>query len=186
MGHREWKLVKRDKIYEAETPDEISFIRDRIELPSAHQFNYVYVDCPYEVVFVVGVNEQRDVLLIKQFRYLLNEEVYEVPAGSPEGNESLEDGALREFEEESGYRAASIEKLISFYPSSGITNQQCHVFLAKNLVKTRQDLEETEDIEVSWMKLSDAAALAREGQIKNAGAALGLLLAEMKLNLIDE
>lgn len=182
MGHRDWKLVNRDVIYEAQTPDEISFVRDRIELTSGHQFNYVYVDCPYEVVYVVGVNAENSVLLIRQFRYLLEQDVYEIPAGSPEDHETLEEGALREFEEESGYRAKSIKKLNSFFPSSGITNQRCHIFLAHDLEKTAQGLEPTEEISVEWVELAKAVEMATSGQIENVGAALGIMLAERVLD----
>lgn len=178
MGHKNWALKNRDTIYAAQTPDEISFVRDRISLPSGHEFNYVYVDCPYEVVYVIGVNDRQEILVINQYRYLLGENVFEVPAGSPEGEESLEAGALREFEEEAGYIAKSIRKLTSFYPSSGITNQKCHIFLASNLEESNQNLEESEEITVSWMHIDKAISMVHQGAIENVGAALGIVLAE--------
>lgn len=177
MGHRDWKSLDRNVIYEAKTPDEISFIREKIILPSGHEFDYVYVDCPYQVVYVVGIDGQDNVLLIKQYRYLINEHVVEVPAGSPDGGESLEDGARREFEEESGYQAEKILLLGTFYPSSGITNQKGHIYLALNLKKTNQKLEIGEDIEIKWKPLAEAVKMVYQGKIQNVGAAYGILLA---------
>ena len=178
MGHKDWKNIKRDVIYAAKSPDEISFIRDRIALPSGNEFDYVYVDCPYEVVYVVGIDNEEKVLLIRQYRYLLKENVVEIPAGSPEGSETIEQGAIREFEEETGFFPEEVVKLATFYPSSGMTNQKSHIFLAMNFVKTKQNLEESEDIQVEWTPLKSALEMIYQDKIRNVGAAYGLLLAD--------
>jgi ADP-ribose pyrophosphatase len=176
MGHKNWIRKKRSYIYKAKTPDEISFVIDRISLPSGNEFDYVFVDCPYEVVYVVGLDKQDRVSTIQQYRYLLQGMVTEVPAGSPDGVESLEDGALREFEEETGYRAGKLTRLATFFPSSGITNQKSHIFMATELMKTKQKLEEGEDIIVEWLSIEEAVENVYGGFVQNVGAAYGILL----------
>jgi ADP-ribose pyrophosphatase len=171
-----WKRKKREYLYKAKTPDEISVAVDRIALPTGSEFDYVHVDCPYEVVYVVGINERREILLLRQFRYLIDGWIWEVPAGSPNANESLEEGAKREFEEESGFQAGKIEKVGSFYSSVGLTNQYCHVFLASDIRESSQSLEETELITVSWVSLAKAMEMVEKGEIENIGAAYGILL----------
>lgn len=180
-NHKEWSSVRRRVVYPAQTPDEISFAIDRIRLPSGREFDYAYVDCPYEVVFTVGIDDRRRVLMIRQYRYLVKSELVEVPAGSPDPGESLEDGARREFEEESGYRAGDLHKLAEFYSSVGMTNQKCHVFLACALSIGVAKNEESEDVHVEWTPLEEAIALVRGGQVLNVGAAYGLLLADLWL-----
>lgn len=177
MGHKDWKLKDRTFIYRAKTLDEISFVADRIQLPSGKEYDYVYVDCPYEVVYVVGIDKDDNVLLIHQYRYLLNEEVIEIPAGSPNPGETLEQGAKREFEEESGFTPGRLIKLTTFYPSSGMTNQKGHIYLALDLKQSQQTLEDGEEIRIEWVPLSDVLKMISEGLIKNGGAAYGLLLA---------
>lgn len=178
MSSTDWKVKSRRYLYKAKSPDEFNCVVDRVVLPSGNEFNYVYIDCPYEVVFIIGIDSNNRVLLINQHRYLINKEILEVPAGSPESGETLEMGAIRELEEEAGYRAENIIKIGSYYPAVGITNQINHIFLAFNLRETQQHLDESENISVKWMNFSDALMLAKEGKIENVGTAYGLLLAE--------
>lgn len=185
MNHQ-WKLIKRRYIYKAKTLDEVSFVQDKVELPNGKQFDYSYVDCPYEVVYVVGVDKDHRISLIKQYRYIVNKDLLEIPAGSPDPGETLEEGAIREFEEETGFRPARIVKLGSFYPSVGLTNQIGHMFIALDLTKSIQRLEETEFIQVQWVKIEEALQLVKQGKIMGAGAAYGLFLVELWLkNNVD-
>lgn len=177
MGHKDWKLKDRNIIYQAKTPDEVSFIADRIQLPSGKEFDYVYVDCPYEVVYVVGIDRDHNVLLIHQYRYLIDQEIIEIPAGSPNPGETLEEGAKREFEEETGFIAGHLINLTTFYPSSGMTNQKGHIYLALDIEQSQQNLEDGEEIIIEWVPLSRAVKMVADGKIKNVGAAYGLLLA---------
>jgi ADP-ribose pyrophosphatase len=177
-----WRLRKRHKLYEARNGDEISLLGDDVTAPSGHEFTYVHVECPYEVVFVVGIDSLRRVLMINQYRYVVGEMVWEVPAGSPEGTESLEEGARREFEEEGGYATGKLTKLGTFYSSVGITNQVCHVFMARDLVATSQKLHETESIVVRWVPLEEALAMVADGKVMNVGSAYGILLARDALS----
>lgn len=173
-----WKLKKRTYIYKAKTPDEISFVRDKLILPSGKEINYVHVDCPYEVVYVIGLNANLQVSLIKQYRYIVDKYILEVPAGSPNLGETLEEGAAREFEEETGYHPNKLVKLASFYPAVGVMNQFSHVYLALNLKKTTQQLEETEIIKLQWTPIKEAMKLVKHGEIISLGSAYGLLLVE--------
>lgn len=178
MSPSSWKTIQTKVIFEARNPDEISFKQDEIELPDGKRFEYVYAHSPYEVVFVVGVDAGGRVAMLRQHRHLVQDELWEIPAGSPEREESLESGALREFEEESGFRAKKIEHLSSFYPSVGMTDQVNHVFVAWDLEESIQRLEETELIRVRYLPFDDAVELVYSGQVKNVGAAYGLLMAK--------
>jgi 8-oxo-dGTP pyrophosphatase MutT (NUDIX family) len=177
-----WVLKQRHVLYQAANPDEISLLGDDVIAPSGHEFTYVHVDCPYEAVFAIGVDAKLNVLMIRQYRYVVGEEVWEVPAGSPEGQESLEEGALREFEEEGGYTATEITKLGSFYASIGITNQKCHVFMVRGLTRTTQNLGIGENLRVKWIPLQEAVSLVLGNSVSNVGSAYGLLLAKAYLD----
>lgn len=174
---KDWKLKNRRYLHKAKNPDEISVIVDKIQVGTSHEFDYIYVDSPYEVVFIVGYNNERQILMIRQFRYLVNKTLWEVPAGSPNPGESLEDGARREFEEEAGYKVGKLLKIGSFYASVGITNQINHIFLAIDLIPSEQHLEDAEQIDVEWISLDDALKLVLAGEVLNVGAAYGILLA---------
>lgn len=178
MSSTEWIRVSHDFIYEAKNPDEISVVKDRIQLPSGKEFDYVYVDCPYEVTYIVGITSDENIVLINQHRYLIDRFIYEIPAGSPDPGESIEDGARRELIEETGCEADRLIKLASFYSSVGMTNQLCHVYLGiLNGKQYEQQLEESETISTKKISFRKAIEMAEKGEILNVGSAYGILLA---------
>lgn len=184
MSSKLWQLLNRKFIYKAKTPDEISLVSDEILLPSGRKIDYIFVDCPYEVVYVLGLQKDQ-VLLIKQHRYIIDEEILEIPAGSPEKGESLEEGARREYLEETGYYAHSLTKLGEFYSSVGMTNQVNHIYLAQNLEEKEQSLEETELIKLHWVDFTKALDYVISNKIKNVGASYAILLLDKWKQKID-
>ncbi|MGF7236447.1 MAG: NUDIX domain-containing protein [Frankia sp.] len=172
-----WKKVGSREIYRAQTPDEISVVSDQIELAGGARFNYVFAHSPYEVVFVVGIDPGGNMILLRQHRYLAEDYLIEIPAGSPNDGESLEDGARREFEEEAGYSVGRLEKIAEFFPSIGITDQINHVYVGWDLRETRQRLEKTEDISSFRVSIDEAVDMVYEGKIISGGAAYSILRA---------
>ena len=89
--------------------------------------------------------------------------------------EEPEDGAIRELEEETGYRAGKLKKLREVYPAIGYSNEQTIIFLATDLVKTQRHLDETEDIEVLKLPIEEVKEMLDKGEIKTSSEAIGLL-----------
>ena len=119
-----FRTINSSYAYEAATPDEISFRVDEVEFPSGRVGTYAYAEYPFEVCFVLPVNDAGELLLIRQHRYPIGEELLEVPAGSPLPGESLEDCARRESEEETGFPPRDIQRLFTFYPSPGVERHE--------------------------------------------------------------
>ena len=92
-----------------------------------------------------------------------------------EKGETEEEGAVRELEEETGYRAKNIKKLREVYPAIGYSNEKTIIFLAKDLVKTHRHLDETEDIEVLELPIEEVKEMLDNGEIKTSSEAVGLL-----------
>ncbi|MDQ6661048.1 MAG: NUDIX hydrolase [Chloroflexota bacterium] len=182
-GSSTWKLRYRNYIRSAQTPDEISFVHDEISLPDGRTKDYYFADSPYRVAMIAAVSEQNEIALIEQYRYLFGEVLLELPAGSPEGSETLEEGARRELLEEAGLIADNMVELGNFYPAVGITNQDVTIFLATGLSGAEQKLDDDEEITVHWMNLPEAVKAVNNGSIKNQSAALGILLAARHLNV---
>lgn len=125
-----------------------------------------------------------DVLLVRQFRDAVGEELLEVPAGvrDVEG-ESVSDCAAREVLEETGYRVTSIEPLGSVFTSPGFADEAIDLFLAHVEPKPYRDAEE--EIELVRMPLTDAVRAVHEGLIKDAKSAVALLLASARISSPD-
>src|SRR4051794_35415031 len=84
------------------------------------------------------------VAFVRQYRHAAEKFLLEVPAGALEADETPESGAVRELEEEIGYKAGKLEKLSEFYPSPGFVAEKMHLFLATELTLTEQRLDEDE------------------------------------------
>lgn len=149
-------------------------IIDKFKLPNGKETEKAYVRHRGSVV-VVPFLDKETIIMIKQYRPILGKWLYELPAGTVEENENEENTAKRELEEEIGYRANTITKIISFYVSPGVTTEMMHVFIAKDLTKTAQHLEEYEVIEPFQVKLSDAIKMVLEKKIEDGKTMLSLL-----------
>ena len=113
---------------------------------------------------------EKKLLLVKQYRYVVGEETIEIPAGKIELGEDLKLCALRELEEETGYGAKQIEKIISFYPTPGFCGEELHIFLAQQLYKLPHPkaMDEDECIEVMLIDPNEAYQMIQQGIIKDS------------------
>lgn len=111
---------------------------------------------------------ENKIILVKQFRYSYNEEIYEIPAGKIEINEDPYNTGLRELEEETGYHVDKLTHLGDIYPSCGYTNEIIHLYLAKNLTKTHTHFDEDEELETFLFDYEEVLKMIKEGKIKDA------------------
>ena len=121
------------------------------------------------------------ILLVRQYRYVVDEWLWELPAGTLEPNESLDAAALRECHEEVGKIAAKAQKLVSYFPSPGFCDEVMHFFLLTGLRDRRpgeaaphQDPDEV--LQVKEFAVQDVRNLIRIGEIRDMKTAVGLTL----------
>jgi 8-oxo-dGTP pyrophosphatase MutT (NUDIX family) len=114
-----------------------------------------------------------DVVLVRQYRDAVGEELLEIPAGTRDlEGEDVSDCAAREVAEETGYRVVSIEPLARIYMSPGFLDEAIDLFVAR--VQPGGSPEEA--IQVVRMPLAEAADAVRDGRIRDAKSAVGILL----------
>lgn len=124
---------------------------------------------------IAAVFDDSRIALVRQYRHAAGEYLLELPAGSLEIGEDPEIGALRELEEEIGYRAAKIEKIAEFYVSPGFLTEKMHVYLATELTKTEQNLDDDEFIDVQLVRLAEAKQMVVDGRICDAKTMIGIM-----------
>lgn len=171
-----WAVLRTDYAYRAQTPDEVSFRLDQVRFPSGRVGRYVFAEYPFEVCFVLPIEDDGRVLLLRQFRYPIGQELIEIPAGSPEPGESLEDCARREAQEETGFRPREVEHVLTFYPSPGSSNMRAHIFFGSRLSRVERSESTDEITEPFFVERAEAMRMLQQGLIQNGGAALALAL----------
>ena len=124
---------------------------------------------------VVAVDDNGQVLLVRQPRPAVDTALLELPAGLVDPGEAPIDCARRELAEETGYSASQLEPLLSFYTSPGFSTELIHVFVATGLREGSVAHDEEEEIELVRLALGDAIRQVTEGEISDAKTVAGLL-----------
>jgi ADP-ribose pyrophosphatase len=123
------------------------------------------------------------IALVRQYRHPAVRYLLELPAGTLNDKERPEDGAARELEEELGLVAGKMEKISEFFVSPGFCEEKMWLYLATDLTKTAQRLEDDELLEVVRLPIDRALQMITDGEIEDAKTIIGLMLAAPRIGL---
>ncbi|MEI7905341.1 MAG: NUDIX hydrolase [Candidatus Firestonebacteria bacterium] len=124
---------------------------------------------------IVPILPDGRILMVKQRRFAIQKWSWEVPAGTLEDKEKPLNCAKRELEEETGYKAGKIRKILDFYSSPGFLHERMHIYLATSLHKGAQNLDEDEEIRVYPLKMSEILGLIRKNRVYDAKTIAAIL-----------
>ena len=128
------------------------------------------------VVLVVDTSgAEPRVLLIRQYRYAPDENMWEIPAGRIDDGEQPLEGAKRELAEETGFSARKWKRALSFYPSPGFMSEIMHIYLAEDLTSGKATPEEDERITKRFFPLSAVVKMINAGKIRDGKTIAGVL-----------
>ncbi len=145
----------------ARTPGAAAVTRDACVTPNA-------------VVILPMVDEQT-VVMIRNHRFAVDQDLWELPAGTMEDGESAQACAERELVEETGYRSGLVRHLVDFLPSPGFSTERMHAFVARDLTHVGQNLDENERITVEVMTLNRSMQMLRDNTIRDGKTMTTLL-----------
>jgi len=128
-------------------------------------------------VCIVPIDDNGDVLLVRQYRTPVKGVLLELPAGGVEEGEVSEETVQRELQEETGYRAGTLRHLSSFWMTPGWCDEYMHTYLATGLTESRLVGDDDENIVLERVSLDRAMELIGTGDIKDVKSIAGLLLA---------
>ncbi|MDR1044474.1 MAG: NUDIX hydrolase [Candidatus Adiutrix sp.] len=129
-----------------------------------------------EWVQVLAVTEDRQALLVRQFREGARRLSLELPGGVQEAGQSLEETARRELMEETGYSAENWRRLVTFRANPAIQNNSAHVFVAEGARLTgRTNFDENEDLDLISLPLDSLKAMVLDGRIDHVIMAAAIL-----------
>ena len=130
-----------------------------------------------ESVCMVPLDEQGNVLMVRQFRKPAGAELLEVPAGGVEPGEEPQAAALRELQEEIRFTAGTLRLLAEFWVTPGWSTEYMYVYLATGLQPASLSPDYDENISVERVPLAQVQEMIHEGQIKDGKSIAALLLA---------
>lgn len=141
----EFKRLSRDLVYKGSI---IDYYKDTVQVPNGNVVKWDFIGHKGAAA-IVPVREDGKILMVRQYRNALDRYTLEIPAGGLNGaDEPTKTAAARELEEETGYRSEDVDFLISIRTTVAFCNEKIDIYVAHNLIKSHQHLDEDEFINV--------------------------------------
>jgi len=150
--------------------------RDHLKTPDGRETKYDIIEHGGSVV-IIPIDENGNVLLVRQYRHATGGDLLELPAGTLDDNEAPEVCAAREIREETGMAAGKLLKLGDFYLVPGYSTEFMHVFLATELSDDPLEADADEFLSVESIPLVEAIQMAERGEIPDAKSLAAFFLA---------
>ncbi|HDV6065623.1 TPA: NUDIX hydrolase, partial [Staphylococcus pseudintermedius] len=164
MTHRQEKTISKESIYKGKI---IEVEKHKVSLPN-NETAYREVVKHNGAVAICALTPDQQVILVKQYRKALEQELLEIPAGKLEPGEDRESAAMRELEEETGYKAKKLTLIGEVYGTPGFSNEKISVYFADNLVEGKVNLDEDEFVEKVLYSLDDVKKAVAARTIEDA------------------
>ena len=170
----ETEKLSSERIFEGKVFD---VERDRVRMPNGREVTVDVVRHPRSVV-LLPIPEPRKIVLVRQFRYVVNRWLWELPAGSVDEGESPEEAARRECHEEIGQMPDTIVRLAAWFPTPGFCDEEMFFFRLSGLSTPAEAAtpDEDEDIAVGVYSIAEAREMIRRGEIVDMKTVAGLTL----------
>jgi ADP-ribose pyrophosphatase len=166
-----WKRLSTRPIYQNNW---IALREDIVELPDGNTTLYGVVTCS-ECVGILPFLDANTVLLIKQYRYVVQRVTWEMPTGGMHRRESVLEAAQRELAEEVGYRAGRLTWVSTFQTSKSVVDETAHLFLAEELVPLELPPDDTEFIAVQPFPFDEVLRMVTQGEITDGMTIIAVL-----------
>jgi len=153
----------------------IRLVNRDLLLPNGRRTTFSIVEHPGAVA-IIPVHANGDVVLLRQFRPSIGEEIYEIPAGTIEKGEAPLATAKREIIEETGFKARQWSKIAEFYTAPGFCTELMHVYVARGLTPATADGDADEVLKPVRVSIDAALKLVRTRKIRDAKSIAGLLI----------
>jgi ADP-ribose pyrophosphatase len=153
---------------------------DSVELRSGKVTERIKIDHP-EAAAILAFPDRDHILMVRQWRYAIGGETFEIPAGKMDRGETAEVCASRELIEETGQKPSRLLEIFSYYPAIGYANELIRIFVASGLEKisAREDYDEISGVEI--VKLDQVHDMIISGKIRDGKTVIGVSLFRTKM-----
>lgn len=172
-----WKTIAKNIIFENKLGYKLR--NDDVVTPSGNEGKYMVLESR-GFVGIVAIDKDNNVVMENIWRYPVEKEFFEIPAGTIEDSEDPLSTAKRELLEETGYTSEKWTLLADYWSGNGAMKLHGHIFLAKDIKfkGTTQNPDSTEKIRTSLVKYTDLLSLVKDHKIDEARTIIGLLTAK--------
>lgn len=160
----------REVIYQGKVFD---FYREEATLPNGKKMMAEFIHHPGSSG-VIPLMDENSVVLIRQYRPILKDFIWEIPSGTMLPGEDPLTCAKRELEEECGFLGRRFEKLGEILVAPWYSDERTHLFLAKELTPCEQRLDEDEILTTHIISFDQAMKMVEEGEIQDSTTMIGL------------
>lgn len=169
---RDIEVLSHERVFDGRV---FNVERDRVRMPNGREVTVDVIRHARSVV-LLPIPEPGHITLIRQFRYVVNRWLWELPAGSVDPGEEPEQAARRECHEEIGQVPDTIVRLAALYPTPGYCDEEMLFFRLSGLSVPAEaaEADEDEDIEPKVFTLREAREMIRSGEIIDMKTVVGL------------
>lgn len=158
----------------------IDYYQDTMEIPNGSTAKWDFIKHKGAAA-CVAVKPNGNLIMVRQYRNALERETIEIPAGGINPGEDMRSAALRELEEETGYRAGKFEFLLSIRTTVAFCNEKIDIYLAEDLQEGTQHLDEDEYLEIVEYPLPELLSMIDKGIIEDSKTICALLAYQRKV-----
>lgn len=166
----EEKTIDSKEIYKGRV---VKLRVDNVRLPDSRQSTREIIEHPGAVA-IIALDEQENVIMVRQYRKSAEEVMLEIPAGTREGDEDPLLCAQRELLEETGFTADHWQKVLSYYSAPGFCTEYLHIYSASGLHQGVGHTDDDEFVEMVRIPLQEAYKMIFTGEIKDGKSIIGL------------
>jgi 8-oxo-dGTP pyrophosphatase MutT (NUDIX family)/biotin operon repressor len=145
-----------------------------VQPPGMESFEHHVVTLPRVAVAAV-LDDQSRVLMLWRYRFVPQQFGWELPGGIVDEGEDPSQTALREVEEETGWRPKSLERVVTYQPMVGMVDAPHEIFVGHGAEKVGEPTDPEEAGHIEWVPLADVPGLMARGDLMGSGTLVALL-----------
>lgn len=175
-----WQIVSSKEMYDNPW---INVVEHQVINPSGGKGIYGKVHFKNLAIGVIPIFDNNDTILVGQYRFPLNAYSWEIPEGGGKIGVDPLDSAKRELLEETGLTASNWDKLLEMHLSNSVSDEHAIIYIARGLTQGLAEPEETEDLKIKKIPLSEAINMVLSGEITDSMSVAALLKIKIILKI---
>ena len=175
----QYKRLKRDLVHKGNI---IDYYNDTIEIEGGKITSFDFINHKGAAA-MIPVDQEGNILMVRQYRNAIDQYTLEIPAGGLNQGEDFETCAIRECEEETGFKAGEVFHLFDLYTTVAFSNEKIGIYYTTGIIPTSQNLDEDEFVSVELHSVEELTKMILEGKIVDAKTIAGILAYKTKVGL---